>query len=91
MPKDYHKGKKINAYIPEELYILLEECADMYDTSKTSIITDALYSFIGKAARDSIHKSIEERAKNGDKHAMHFIEQCNAFHEYKNSNRKDGK
>ena len=55
--KDYHKGKKINAFIPEELHQLLESNAARYGTTKSRIIVDALYSYIGPAARDSIHKA----------------------------------
>lgn len=62
--KDYHKGKKINAYVPEELYQLLDQYSKMYGTTKTVIITDALYSYIGQSARDSIHKAYKE--KSGD-------------------------
>ena len=61
MSKDYHKGKKINAYIPDELYQALEECALIYGTTKSKIIVDALYSFIGAAARDSIKKAYKGR------------------------------
>lgn len=58
MPKDYHKGKKIQCYIPEELAAALDDNAKKYDISKTRIIINALYSYIGPAARDSIDKDI---------------------------------
>lgn len=60
MPKDYHKGKKIQCYIPEELAAALDDNAKKYDISKTQVITDALYSYIGPAARDSINKKMDE-------------------------------
>ena len=56
MKKDYHKGVKLQCYIPEELADLLDLHAKAYDCSKKQIVVDALYSFIGKAARDSIKK-----------------------------------
>ena len=56
MAKDYHKGVKLQCYIPEELNEILKTESDRYDLSKTKIVTDALYSYIGPAARDSIHK-----------------------------------
>lgn len=59
--KDYHKGKKINAYVPEELSELLNQYSELYGVTKTHIIVDALYSFIGPAARDSIHRAYKEK------------------------------
>ena len=56
MKKDYHKGVRIQVYIPEELDELLKDNSKKYGMSKTKIVTDALYSYIGTAARDSIHK-----------------------------------
>lgn len=67
--KDYHKGKKIQCYIPEELAAALDDNVKKYDISKTQVITDALYSYIGLAARDSIDKKMEEvrmECKNSD-------------------------
>lgn len=61
MKKDYHKGKKINAYINDELYHSLESCAAMYGMTKTAVIEEALYSYIGAAARASIHKAHEHK------------------------------
>lgn len=57
--KDYHKGKKVQCYIPEELAAALDDNAKKYDVSKTRIIIDALYSYIGPVARDSIDKKLE--------------------------------
>lgn len=62
--KDYHKGKKIQCYIPEDLAAALDDKAKKYDVSKTQIITDALYSYIGPAARDSISKKMNEIRKD---------------------------
>ena len=61
MPKDYHKGFKLQVYIPEELAELLEINAKAYECSKKQIVVDALYSFIGPSARDSIKKQYKER------------------------------
>lgn len=58
--KDYHKGKKIQCYIPEDLAAALDDNAKKYDISKTQVIIDALYSYIGPAARDSISKKMNE-------------------------------
>lgn len=58
--KDYHKGKKIQCYIPEELAAALDDNAKKYGISKTQVITDALYSYIGPAARDSISKKMDD-------------------------------
>lgn len=69
MSRDYHKGKKIQCYIPEDLAAALDYNAKKYNTSKTSIIIDALYSYIGPAASDSIDKKMEEirmECKNSD-------------------------
>lgn len=54
--KDYHKGVKLQLYIPEELNEILKTESKNYNTSKTKIVTDALYSYIGSAAINSIHK-----------------------------------
>ena len=61
MPKDYHKGFKLQVYIPEELAELLELNAKAYQCTKKQIVVDALYSFIGKAARDSIKKQYSDK------------------------------
>lgn len=53
MAKDYHKGKKIACYIPDELAELLELYRELYKTSKTQIITDALYAYIGPCSRQT--------------------------------------
>lgn len=60
MAKDYHKGKKLQCYIPEEVDNMINENAAKYKVTRTKIIIDALYSFIGKAARDSIEKSYND-------------------------------
>ena len=65
--KDYHKGKKIQCYIPEELAAALDDNAKKYNTSKTSIIIDALYSYIGPAAKDSLSKKMNDIRKEGTK------------------------
>lgn len=55
MPKkDYHKGKKLQIYLPEEVDQLLTENSKRFEVTKTKIVIDALYSFIGPSARDSI-------------------------------------
>ena len=61
MPKDYHKGFKLQVYIPEELADLLDLNAKAYECSKKQIVVDALYSFIGKSARDSIKKQYSDK------------------------------
>lgn len=63
MNKDYHKGKKIQCYIPDDLAAALDKNVKIYNTSKTHIIIDALYSYIGLAARDSINKKMAEIRK----------------------------
>lgn len=60
MAKDYHKGKKLQCYIPEEVNNMLNENAAKYKVTRTQIIIDALYSFIGNAARNSIEKSYND-------------------------------
>lgn len=60
MKKDYHKGTKIQCYIPDDLAAALDDNAKKYNMSKTRIIIDALYSYIGPAARDSIDKKMDE-------------------------------
>ena len=64
MPKDYHKGFKLQVYIPEELADLLDLHAKAYGCSKKQIVVDALYSFIGKSARDSIKNNILINTQN---------------------------
>ena len=56
MAKDYHKGVRVQVYIPEDLNEKLNVESKRYEMSKTKIVTDALYSYIGDHARDSIHK-----------------------------------
>lgn len=56
MGKDYHKGVRVQVYIPEDLNEKLNVESKRYEMSKTKIVTDALYSYIGDHARDSIHK-----------------------------------
>ena len=61
MKKDYHKGYRLQVYIPEELAELLNLTSQMYACSKKEIVVDALYSFIGKSARDSIKKQYSDK------------------------------
>ena len=56
MSKDYHKGVRLQVYIPDELHEILLDQSNKYNMSKTKIVIDALYSFIGPSARDSAEK-----------------------------------
>ena len=62
--KDYHKGVRLQVYIPDELDARLTKYTNLYKTTKTSIVTDALYSFIGESARDSIEKAYSDTDKH---------------------------
>ena len=62
--KDYHKGVRLQVYIPDELDERLTKYTNMYATTKTSIVTDALYSYIGESARDSIEKAYSDTDKH---------------------------
>ena len=46
--KDYHKGIKLQCYIPEDLDEKLKTECKKYNVTRTKIVTDALYSFIGE-------------------------------------------
>ena len=56
MAKDYHKGVKLQCYIPEELNNLINDNVKKFNMTKTEIVQLALYSFIGPSARDNIDK-----------------------------------
>ena len=62
--KDYHKGVRLQVYIPDELDARLTKYTNLYKTTKTSIVTDALYSYIGESARDSIEKAYSDTDKH---------------------------
>lgn len=44
--KDYHKGKKLNAYIPEVDYNLLYEYAAEHETSISDLIREAIHIYL---------------------------------------------
>lgn len=44
--KDYHKGKKIGVYIPEEKYNALKEYSIKSGESLTSIVNESINHFI---------------------------------------------
>lgn len=44
--KDYHNGKKINAYIPEVDYNLLYEYAAEYERSISDLIREAIHIYL---------------------------------------------
>ena len=44
--KDYHKGKKVNAYIPEVDYNLLYEYATEHETSISDLIREAIHIYL---------------------------------------------
>ena len=44
--KDYHKGKKLNAYIPEVDYNLLYEYAACHETSISDMIREAIHIYL---------------------------------------------
>lgn len=51
MKKDYHKGVKLQVYIPEELHKELTEMVNEINsyavkTSKTEIVTESLYQYV---------------------------------------------
>lgn len=64
MSKDYHKGVKLQVYISEELNEILKDTSKKYSMSKTKIVTDSLYSYIGPSARDSIEKTLSDKHTN---------------------------
>ena len=64
MSKDYHKGVKLQVYISEELNEILKDTSKKYSMSKTKIVTDSLYSYIGPSARDSIEKALSDKHTN---------------------------
>lgn len=44
--KDYHKGKKVGVYLPEELYFTLKEYCNKSGESMTSIVIESLEHFV---------------------------------------------
>ena len=44
--KDYHKGKKINCYIPDEDYDLLYGFASEHETSISDLIREAIHIYL---------------------------------------------
>lgn len=44
--KDYHKGKKVNAYIHEVDYNLLYEYAAEHETSISDLIREAIHIYL---------------------------------------------
>ena len=44
--KDYHKGKKINCYIPDEDYTLLYEFASEHETSISDVIRESIHIYL---------------------------------------------
>lgn len=44
--KDYHKGKKVNAYISEVDYNLLYEYAAEHETSISDLIREAIHIYL---------------------------------------------
>jgi hypothetical protein len=46
MPKDYHKGFKLQVYIPEELAERIKQRSQLRETTRTKIVVDALNSYL---------------------------------------------
>lgn len=46
MAKDYHKGKRITVYIPEEMHKVIKEYCDKSGETITSITIESLEHFI---------------------------------------------
>jgi len=44
--KDYHKGFKLQVYIPEELAELIKKRSQLYETTRTKIVVNALNSYL---------------------------------------------
>lgn len=44
--KDYHRGKKVGVYLPEELYFKLKDYCNTSGESMTSIVIESLEHFV---------------------------------------------
>ena len=58
MPKDYHKGFKLQVYIPEELAEHLKLSALLHDSSMTKVVIDALNSHLVELDKEKINIKI---------------------------------
>ena len=56
MPKDYHKGFKLQVYIPEELAERIKQRSQLYDTSRTKIVVSALKSYLDGLDSEKVNK-----------------------------------
>lgn len=61
MPKDYHKGFKLQVYIPEELAEHIKLCSYLYDTTRTKIVVDALNSYLVELDGEKIKNQYSDK------------------------------
>lgn len=64
MGKDYHKGYRLQVYIPKELEDKLNIYSKIFDISKTKIVIEALYSHLDNLVIDDTAKDTLIYVKN---------------------------